>query len=74
MELRTTRLKNHNMKEYLAKIKAPVDSLASIGDPVSSRDHLDAILDGLPQEYDPISGESEKEREIYGEHNGDPLY
>lgn len=53
-DLRTTRLTSGTMKEYLAKIKSLVDSLASVGDPVLSHDHLDAILDGLPQEYDPI--------------------
>lgn len=53
-ELRTLTLENRTVKEYLAKVKSLVDSLASIGDSVSSRDHLDAILDGLPQAYDPI--------------------
>lgn len=53
-ELRTTTLENLTVKEYLAKIKSLVDSLSSVGDPVSSRDHLDAILDGLPQTYDSI--------------------
>jgi len=29
-----------------------VDSLATIGSPISSEDHIDAILDGLLEEYD----------------------
>lgn len=54
IELRTTQLANQTVKEYLAKIKTLVDLLAAVGDLVFSRDHLDAILDGLPHEYDPI--------------------
>jgi len=29
-----------------------VDSLAAIGSSISAEDHIDAILDGLPEEYD----------------------
>lgn len=53
-ELRTTRLENSTVKEYLAKIKTLVDSLAAVGSPVTAKDHLDSILDGLPQDYDQI--------------------
>lgn len=53
-ELRSTQLENTTVKEYLAKIKSLVDALAAVGSPVSAKDHLDAILDALPQEYDQI--------------------
>jgi histone deacetylase 1/2 len=40
--------------EYLRKIKSIVNTLISIGDPVSFRDHLDLIFDGLPEEFSPL--------------------
>lgn len=51
-ELRTTRLDDRSITEFLARIKALADCLASVGDPVSSKEHLDVILEGLPQDYD----------------------
>jgi len=39
------------LTEYLAKIKAIVDSLAEAGDPISEKEHIQAILDGLPEQY-----------------------
>lgn len=54
IELRTTKLEGHTVKEYLAKIKTLTDSLASVGYPVLLQDHLDTILEGLPQEDDSI--------------------
>lgn len=39
------------MSEYLMKLKEIVDSLIAIGDPVIEQDHIDAILEGLPEEY-----------------------
>lgn len=46
-------LKNGTLKmvEYLLKVKHFVDSLFSIGSPITVVDHIDAILDGLPEEY-----------------------
>lgn len=41
-----------SINEYLLKIKNVIDRLASVGHPVSSSDHIDAILNGLPEEYD----------------------
>lgn len=37
---------------FLSHIKSLVDSLCSVGDPISFREHLDSILARLPQEYD----------------------
>ena len=34
------------------KIKSYVDSLASVGHILTDKDHIDAILDGLTDEYD----------------------
>lgn len=44
------------------KIKSIVDSLLDVGDPVSDQDHIDAILEGLPEEYNPFI------MVIYGRH------
>ena len=40
------------MNEYLLKICGFVDLLALIGVNLSVKDHIDAITDGLPSEYD----------------------
>jgi len=37
---------------YLLAIKRVFDSLTAIGSPISSEDHIDTILVGLPEEYD----------------------
>ena len=40
------------MNEYLLKIRGFVDLLALVGMNLSVNDHIDAIIDGLPSEYD----------------------
>lgn len=42
------------MNEYLLKIKALVDALISVGNQVSTSEHIEAILEGLGEEYDPF--------------------
>ena len=37
---------------YLLEIKRIVDTLAAIGSPMDTEAHIDAIFDGLPEEYD----------------------
>jgi len=37
---------------FLLDIKKTVDTLAAVGSPISTKDHIEAILDGLPEEYD----------------------
>jgi hypothetical protein len=41
--------------EFLARIQQIANILESIGDPISLRDHMEAILEGLPEEYNAIS-------------------
>lgn len=41
-----------SINAYLSKIKACVDSLTSVGCILSEKEHIDAILDGLFEEYD----------------------
>src|ERR1044072_6448588 len=43
------------MTEYLRRIKEVVNHLASIGEPVSFRDHVEVIFDGLPEEFSALS-------------------
>lgn len=42
------------MNEYLLRIKAIVDSLISIGDKITQAEHIEAIFDGLSEDYDPF--------------------
>ena len=46
-------LEHKTMREFLLRIKCIVDVLGLCGDPVLPREHLDAILEGLPEEYGP---------------------
>jgi len=39
------------LAEYLARIQTIVDSLAEAGEPVSEKEHIDTILNGLPEQY-----------------------
>lgn len=50
--LQGTKKGSSSINEYLLKIKNVIDRLASVGHPVSSSYHIDAILNGLPEEYD----------------------
>lgn len=42
---------DRTIAQYLGRVQQIVDILESIGDPVSHRDQLEAIVDGLPPEY-----------------------
>nr|KYP44225.1 hypothetical protein KK1_034289 [Cajanus cajan] len=42
------------INQYLLEIKKIVDTLAAIGSPLDTTEHIDAIFDGLPEEYDPF--------------------
>lgn len=50
-QLRTLKKGTLKMNEFLLKIKKTVDCLFSVGSPVSTADHIEAILEGLPPEY-----------------------
>lgn len=47
-ELRNTQKSGRSISKYLLTIKALIDSLISRGLPVSTQEHLEVILDGLP--------------------------
>ncbi|KAL4310209.1 hypothetical protein GQ457_01G001580 [Hibiscus cannabinus] len=42
------------MRDYLMKLKSECDSLASCGEIISEQEHVTAILNGLPLEYDSV--------------------
>uniref|UniRef100_A0A803QJK9 Integrase catalytic domain-containing protein n=1 Tax=Cannabis sativa TaxID=3483 RepID=A0A803QJK9_CANSA len=48
--LRNTKMQA-SLNDYLLKIKSVIDTLASIGHPTSAHDHIEAIFNGLPTEY-----------------------
>lgn len=53
-KLKTTKKANHTVYEYVLKIKFIVDSLLAVGDIITEETQIDAILDGLPEEYCPF--------------------
>ena len=44
--------RDRSISTYLLDIKKVVDSLAATGSAITAEDHIDAVLDGLPEEYD----------------------
>lgn len=54
LELKTTKKGNHSISKYVLQIRVLVDSLLDVGDPISERDKIDAILQGLLEEYNPL--------------------
>lgn len=53
-ELKNTKKGTHTINEFVLHIKAICDSLVAIGDSISEKDQIDAILEGLPEEYGPF--------------------
>ena len=51
IQLKSIKKQGSEASEYLMKIKKIVDSLAAVGSPISEDDHIEAILDGLNEEY-----------------------
>ncbi|KAL6338621.1 hypothetical protein AAG906_021336 [Vitis piasezkii] len=51
-ELHNTKKDDLSVNDYLLKIKSLIDQLASVGYVVTTKDHIDAIFDGLSFEYD----------------------
>lgn len=50
-ELKITKKGSRSINEYLLRIKAIVDQLIAAGDTLSDQEHIDVVLDGLPEEY-----------------------
>nr|KYP42451.1 hypothetical protein KK1_036141 [Cajanus cajan] len=54
LELRTIKKGTRTCSDYLLRINTIVEILASIGSPVSTREHAECIIGGLPPEYDSL--------------------
>ena len=54
-ELKSITKEEKTVTEYLARIQRIVDVLESIDDPISHRDQIEAILDGLLEEYNALA-------------------
>ena len=54
LELRTIKKDNKSCSEYLQRIKQLCDTLTIIGDAISNCEQIDAILCGLPPEYEAL--------------------
>ena len=50
-DLRTTSLDGKTMREFLSQIKTIADEIAGVGNPIPLEEHVDAILEGLSQDY-----------------------
>lgn len=53
-KLKNTKKGTHTINEFVLHMKAICDSLVAIGDSISEKDQIDAILEGLPEEYGPF--------------------
>ncbi|KAK2449415.1 hypothetical protein QL285_008613 [Trifolium repens] len=50
-ELKNTKKASRSISEYLLRIKSLVNSLIAVGDNVTEQEQIDAILDGLPEDF-----------------------
>jgi histone deacetylase 1/2 len=50
-ELKNTKKLARSVNEYLLRIKSIVNSLIAVGDVVSEQEQVDAILEGLPEDF-----------------------
>lgn len=67
-ELKGIKKGSTSISEYVLCIKTIFDFLPAIGDPINEQDQIDAILDGLPDEY------SYFVTMIYGRHDSPSLF
>jgi len=54
-KLRLMKLENRTISEYVLHIQSIVDMHASIGDPVSSCEHVEVLFQGLPRDYESVT-------------------
>lgn len=53
-QLRTVKKGSTKMFDYLLIVKRIIDSLAVVGNPISVNDYIEALFDGLPNEYEVV--------------------
>ncbi|KAG6735438.1 hypothetical protein POTOM_061954 [Populus tomentosa] len=54
LELQSTKKGSMTMIDYIMKVKAAVDSLAAIGEPISEQDQVMNLLGGLGADYNAV--------------------
>ncbi|KAF7833293.1 Retrovirus-related Pol polyprotein from transposon TNT 1-94 [Senna tora] len=64
-EFRSIKKGTRSMSEYLLRIKALVDSLAAVGNPIAESDQIHVILNGLGTGYDAFVTSINTRREDY---------
>ncbi|KAF1897507.1 hypothetical protein Lal_00036948 [Lupinus albus] len=68
-QLRSICQGSSSISEYFTKIKGLVDALIFIGTPISTSEHIDFILDGLNEEYQPVITSVESQIDLPTIHN-----
>ncbi|XP_019447442.1 PREDICTED: uncharacterized protein LOC109348071 [Lupinus angustifolius] len=68
-QLRSISQGSCSISDYFTKIKGLVDALIFIGTPISSSEHIDYILDGLNEEYQPVITSIESQMDLPTVHN-----
>jgi len=53
-EIKSTKKGNQSVRDYVSRITSLIGTLVALGDDVSEQDHVDAILEGLPEEYESL--------------------
>src|SRR3954468_23417458 len=54
VELKSTKKGNRSITEFVLHIKAIAYSVLDVGDYITEQDQIDAILEGLPEEFNPF--------------------
>jgi len=50
-EIKNTKKENQNVKDYVGTITGLIEALVALGDDVTEQEHVQFILDGLPDDY-----------------------
>ncbi|KAK7354469.1 hypothetical protein VNO80_19933 [Phaseolus coccineus] len=53
-EIKNTKKENQTVTEYVSRITSLISALVGLGDDVSEQEHVEAILEGLPEEYESL--------------------
>jgi len=63
-ELRTFTKGSRTVAEFIARVRAISESLASIGNPISHRDLIEIVLEALPEEFNTIVASVNSKSEV----------
>ncbi|KAL9314491.1 hypothetical protein ACSQ67_019943 [Phaseolus vulgaris] len=53
-EIKNTKKENQSVTEYVSRVTSLISALVGLGDEVSEHEHVEAILEGLPEEYESL--------------------